>query len=124
MLSNLTLKNAAAANVTYTKLATKGDTSSFEAAGGSEVNGTTLLIKQGTGGKGVIPGTTIKRTLASFRLRKYNSTLGKLLPFTINVTFTGVVDGTDITAALVADEIAAVRELLLTYQTQLLAGEL
>jgi len=124
MLSNLTLKNAAAGNVTYTKLSTKGDTSSFEAAGGSEVTGTSLIIKQGLGGKGIVTGTTVKRTLASFRMRKYNATIGKSLPFTLNLTLTGVVDGTDITAAVVADGIAAARELLLTYQSNLLAGEL
>lgn len=124
MLSNLSLKNNAGTTIVFTKISTKGDTSVFEAAGGSELTGTTLVIKQGSGGKGVVPGTTVRRTLCSLRMRSYNATLGKVVPYTMNFTLTGVVDGTDITSAKMLDGAAEVKELLTAYLGNLWAGEL
>jgi len=123
-LTDLTLKNAASSNVTFTKLSTAGDTSVFELSGGNQLTGSTLRIKQGKAGKGVILGTTVQRTLAQFQGRVYNATLGKVVPYTLNCTLTGVVDGTSITAAVVADLVANLRELLLTKQVNLYSGEL
>lgn len=123
-LGNLTLKNAAAANQTFNKISTIGDQAVFTLSTSTELDGTDVVIRQGKAGKGVVPGTTQKRTYCSCRKRTYNATLAKVVPYTINVTLQGVVDGTYITAAIVADMVAEVRELLLTYQSNLLAGEL
>lgn len=123
-LGNLTLKNAAGTSVTFTKISVIGDTAVYELSGGSELTGTTLVIRQGKAGKGVITGTTQKRTYCSVRGRVWNATLGKPVPYTLNATLQGVVDGTSVTAAIVADLIGNLRELLATYQSNLIAGEL
>lgn len=128
MLSDLTLKKSDASSWVYSKLSSAGDTSVFLGAGSTQLSRNELVIKNSLGGPSPYPGTKIRRTLLSHRITRWDDLTQKRVPFTINYTLTGFVDGTVLTTTDVKDAIAALNELLTQSTsanlTKLLNGEL
>lgn len=124
MLSNLSIPNAMAASVDFTKLFSTPNTAEFLAEGSTETVRTELRIKHQPAGKGVIPGTENKRHLTQVVLKKYNSTLGKMQQLGVNLTFVGCIDGTVFDDADLADVLAFAYNAMQNNRTAITAGEL